>query len=77
MGSEDLIAYLSDGESPVREVHVDPFEIDVHTVTNAEFGAFIEATCYTPDLLKQHSEQIELSARNINLLTVTVTLRRS
>lgn len=49
MGSEDPMAYPADGESPVREVHVDPFEIDVHTVTNEEFGEFIEATGYTPE----------------------------
>jgi len=33
-------------EGPVRTVHVEPFAIDEHTVTNAEFGAFVASTGY-------------------------------
>ena len=33
-------------EGPLQVVRVDPFEIDPHPVTNAEFGEFIEATGY-------------------------------
>jgi len=33
-------------EAPVREVHVDGFWIDEHTVTNAEFSKFVRATRY-------------------------------
>ena len=35
-----------DGEGPVREVTLEPFAIDAHAVTNAQFAAFIEATGY-------------------------------
>jgi formylglycine-generating enzyme required for sulfatase activity/uncharacterized membrane protein YkvA (DUF1232 family) len=42
MGSEDF--YPEEG--PVHEVHVDGFWMDRHTVTNEEFGRFIEATGY-------------------------------
>ena len=40
MGSEDRWAYPADGEGPVRRVRVDPFQIDAHAVTNAEFARF-------------------------------------
>lgn len=33
-------------EAPVREVFVDPFEIDAHEVTNRQFKAFVDATGY-------------------------------
>jgi sulfatase modifying factor 1 len=33
-------------EAPVRETEVGPFLIDTHAVTNRDFAAFIEATCY-------------------------------
>jgi len=33
-------------EAPARRVLVDPFWIDTHTVTNAEFAAFVAATDY-------------------------------
>lgn len=49
MGSVDELAYPADGEGPVREVSVSPFLIDSHTVTNAEFGLFIEASGYETD----------------------------
>ncbi|MEU5993124.1 formylglycine-generating enzyme family protein [Spirillospora sp. NPDC047418] len=46
MGNEDANANPHDGEGPVRDVHVGPFKIDPHTVTNAEFAAFAEDTGY-------------------------------
>ena len=33
-------------EAPVREVSVEPFAIDVHTVTNREFSRFVRKTGY-------------------------------
>ncbi|MBT2516698.1 formylglycine-generating enzyme family protein [Streptomyces sp. ISL-90] len=33
-------------ETPVHERAVEPFEIDVHPVTNEQFAAFIDATAY-------------------------------
>jgi formylglycine-generating enzyme required for sulfatase activity len=46
MGNEDGNANPFDGEGPVREVRVDPFRIDPHTVTNAEFARFVDDTGY-------------------------------
>ncbi len=40
MGTEAGDGYPADGEGPVREVRLDPFRIDVTTVTNAAFAAF-------------------------------------
>jgi formylglycine-generating enzyme required for sulfatase activity len=42
MGSSEFYA----DETPVHERSVEAFEIDVHPVTNAQFGAFVEATGY-------------------------------
>ncbi|MCH6471784.1 formylglycine-generating enzyme family protein [Sinomonas sp. 5-5] len=39
----------ADGEQPVHQVQVSPFEIDATTVTNADFTEFIEATGYSTD----------------------------
>ena len=44
MGTADPRGYPADGEGPVHEVTLDPFELGVHTVTNAEFATFVEAT---------------------------------
>jgi formylglycine-generating enzyme required for sulfatase activity len=49
MGTDSNEGFPADGEGPVREVHVDPFYIDVHHVTNAEFQAFVDDTGYTTD----------------------------
>lgn len=50
MGSEDESVILpADGEGPVREVTVDPFYIDTHTVTNTQFKVFADETGYTTD----------------------------
>ena len=44
MGSESPLAGREEG--PVHTVEVDGFHIDVHTVTNARFRKFVEATGY-------------------------------
>jgi formylglycine-generating enzyme required for sulfatase activity len=44
MGSES--AFAGPEERPVHTVEVDGFYMDVHSVTNARFRAFIEATGY-------------------------------
>ena len=46
MGSDDPDARPEDGEGPVREVTVDGFRIGRATVTNGQFGAFVDATGY-------------------------------
>ena len=46
MGTKDKEGYLEDGEGPVRKVTVDPFYMDAHTVTNAEFYNFVNETGY-------------------------------
>ena len=49
MGSDSPEAYPQDGESPVRTVQVHPFAISATAVTNAEFGAFVDATGHVTD----------------------------
>jgi formylglycine-generating enzyme required for sulfatase activity len=49
MGCEDAFAYGGDGEDPVRKVHVDPFRIASHCVSNARFTEFVAATGYVSD----------------------------
>jgi len=49
MGTDSDDGFSADGEGPVREVHVDPFYIDIHHVTTAEFEAFIQDTGYVTD----------------------------
>ncbi|GAA2635258.1 formylglycine-generating enzyme family protein [Streptomyces vastus] len=49
MGGEDADANPRDGEGPVREVTVGPFEIDTRCVTNERFAAFVDATGYATD----------------------------
>ncbi len=46
MGNRDGEGYPADGEGPVRRVRLDPFYIDVCTVTNAQFAQFIKSTGY-------------------------------
>ena len=41
MGSEGPEAWAQDGEGPVRQVLVAPFRLDITTVTNAQFAAFV------------------------------------
>ncbi|MFB6174286.1 MAG: formylglycine-generating enzyme family protein [Halobacteriales archaeon] len=49
MGTDDDIGFEDDGEGPARRVTVDPFHVDQHAVTNAEFARFVEATGYTTE----------------------------
>ena len=44
MGSEAGYSYPADGEGPVHDVELADFWLDVTTVTNARFAAFVEAT---------------------------------
>jgi formylglycine-generating enzyme len=46
MGTESAEGFVADGEGPIREVKVDPFYIDSHPVTNAQFSKFAAATGY-------------------------------
>ena len=49
MGSDDRFAYPADGEGPVHEVRLRPFQIDRHAVSNDRFAAFVDATGYVTD----------------------------
>ena len=44
MGTDDPRGYAADGEGPVHQVTLDAFSIGATTITNGEFGAFVEAT---------------------------------
>lgn len=46
MGTDSEQAFPYDGEGPVRQVRLDPFFIDRHAVTTAQFGEFVRATGY-------------------------------
>jgi formylglycine-generating enzyme len=46
IGSDHPSAYPGDGESPVREISLDPFWIDTDAVSNEAFSEFAEATGY-------------------------------
>jgi sulfatase modifying factor 1 len=48
MGSADK-RFPDDGEGPVREVTLDPFQIACHTVSNLQFGDFVSDTGYSTD----------------------------
>ncbi|MFB6140691.1 MAG: formylglycine-generating enzyme family protein [Halosimplex sp.] len=49
MGTDSDVGFPQDGEGPAREVTVDPFYVDTHAVTNAEFLEFVRETEYTTD----------------------------
>ena len=49
MGTEDEEGFPQDGEGPVRQVTLDPFYIDIHPVTNAQFAEFVRQTGYRTD----------------------------
>jgi len=49
MGAEDPLAYPADGEGPVHEIFLSPFQIDTHTVSNERFAAFVASTGYVTD----------------------------
>jgi formylglycine-generating enzyme len=44
MGTDGEYGYPQDGEGPAHEVELAPFAISRCAVTNAQFGAFVEAT---------------------------------
>jgi len=44
MGADDREGFPADGEGPIRRVTVQPFYVDRCAVSNAQFGAFVEAT---------------------------------
>jgi len=46
MGTDDPRGYPADGEGPTHEVDLPAFAIGVHTVTNGEFGRFVDAVGY-------------------------------
>jgi sulfatase modifying factor 1 len=46
MGTDSEQAFPADGEGPVRKIMLDPFFIDRHAVTNAQFGEFVRAANY-------------------------------
>lgn len=52
MGTNDAEGFPNDGEGPVREVELAPYRISAHTVTNAQFQAFTEATGYVTEAEK-------------------------
>ncbi|WP_397545361.1 formylglycine-generating enzyme family protein [Saccharopolyspora gloriosae] len=49
MGTTDTDGFPQDGEGPVREVRVSPFDIGPLAVTNAEFAEFIADTGFITD----------------------------
>jgi formylglycine-generating enzyme len=49
MGNIGPWAYPGDGEGPLRRVRLDPFRIDRHALSNAEFAAFLEETNYVTE----------------------------
>jgi len=49
MGTDSDVGFEADGEGPPREITLDPFYIDPHAVTNAEFLRFVRDTDYTTD----------------------------
>ncbi|WP_200416552.1 formylglycine-generating enzyme family protein [Virgibacillus salexigens] len=52
MGTNYKHGFPLDGEGPVRKVKVQPFYMDVHTITNRDFKAFINTTGYETDAEK-------------------------
>ncbi|MFF1913047.1 formylglycine-generating enzyme family protein [Streptomyces sp. NPDC058239] len=46
MGTDDSEGFAKDGEGPVRRVHVSPFLIDTHAVSNDRFATFVADTGY-------------------------------
>jgi sulfatase modifying factor 1 len=52
MGTDSDMAWPADGEGPVRKVVLDPFYIDVCTVSNREWIHFVEATGYVTEAEK-------------------------
>jgi len=46
MGTDNQEGFPQDGEGPVRPVTLDPFSIDIYSVTNELFSRFVAATGY-------------------------------
>lgn len=46
MGTNDPNGFRDDGEGPIREVCLSPFQIDKYPVTNRAFAEFVKATGY-------------------------------
>nr|WP_222869858.1 formylglycine-generating enzyme family protein [Actinomadura decatromicini] len=44
MGTDDEEGYRADGEGPIREIELSPFQIEATTVSNSQFAAFVKAT---------------------------------
>jgi formylglycine-generating enzyme required for sulfatase activity len=49
MGNPRDDGYAADGEGPVHEVTIDPFQLTPTSVTNAQFAEFVAATGYTTE----------------------------
>jgi len=49
MGTDHAIGYPADGEGPVRQVTLDPFQISTTVVRNTEFGRFVDETGHLTD----------------------------
>ncbi|WP_174519066.1 formylglycine-generating enzyme family protein [Gordonia desulfuricans] len=62
MGDAFDEGYRTDGEVPVHEVMVSGFDIDVTTVTNAAFAAFVADTGYVTDAERFGSSAVFASA---------------
>lgn len=56
MGTNEDYRYPGDGEGPAREITLDAFRIAKHSVSNAQFAAFIDDTGYQTE-----TEQYEWS----------------
>jgi sulfatase modifying factor 1 len=50
--------YAADGETPVHDVQLDPFWMDEHAVTNAQFATFVKATGHTTDAERYGSSAV-------------------
>ncbi len=46
MGTDDEVGFPEDGEGPIREVTVSPFQMDATAVTNSQFSRFVKDTGY-------------------------------
>ena len=46
MGTDDPRGYAADGEGPAHQVRLPAYRMGIHTVTNAEFAAFVDLTRY-------------------------------
>jgi formylglycine-generating enzyme required for sulfatase activity len=49
MGTDSDEGFPADGEGPVREVTLSPFEIDAYAVSNDDFAAFVSETGYVTE----------------------------